>query len=78
MHGTIKALKDRWGFVRSTPQNVDYWFHFQDLADPTDVSRLQLGMAVTFELGSYRGREKAVLVKPITTSVRDLLAGGVK
>jgi cold shock CspA family protein len=76
MRGIIKSLKveKRFGWLRDA-DGADTFFHFDDV-DPADLPRLQLGAAVTYELGSFKGRSKAILVKPLTKSVRDLLAGG--
>jgi cold shock CspA family protein len=74
MRGTIKSLKERFGWLRDS-DGADTFFHFDDV-DPSDLPRLQVGIVVSFELGSFKGRSKAIFVKPLTKSVRDLLAGG--
>jgi len=64
INGTVKTLQTRFGFLRDAT-NREFFFHFQD-CDPADVPFLKIGTAVTFELGLYNGRTKAILVKPVT------------
>ena len=62
MEGTIKVLKEGFGFISSPEEKGDTFFHANDL-ESGDFNSLSVGDTLTFEIGEGRdGRPKAINV----------------
>ncbi len=63
MKGTIKALRDGFGFVTMEGADKDMFFHANNL-EGVEFNDLQMGQTLSYELGEGRdGRQQAVNVQ---------------
>lgn len=63
MKGTIKALRDGFGFVTMEGAEKDMFFHANNL-DGVEFNDLQMGQELEYELGEGRdGRQQAIEVR---------------
>jgi CspA family cold shock protein len=63
MKGTIKALRDGFGFVTMEGAEKDMFFHANNL-EGTEFNDLEMGQTLSYELGEGRdGRQQAVNVQ---------------
>jgi len=69
LNGTIKFLKNGYGFLTDTASNEDYFFHASGLEEGVLYENLSTGDEVTFELApSKRGGQMAVNVVVVNKS----------
>ncbi len=62
MKGTIKVLKEGFGFITTTESNGDVFFHANNL-EGVDFNDLNEGQTLEFEVGEGRnGKEQAMNV----------------
>ena len=62
MEGTIKVLKDGFGFIKTEESENDVFFHANNL-EWTEFNSLNEGDTLSFEIGEGRnGKEQAVNV----------------
>ena len=62
MKGTIKALREGFGFVTMEGSDKDMFFHANNLVD-VEFNDLQMGQTLSYELGEGRdGRQQAIEV----------------
>ena len=63
MQGTIKVLKDGYGFIKSDEVPEDVFFHANNLVDGVEYDSLEEGMTLSFEMAEGRnGKQQAVNV----------------
>ena len=63
MKGTIKALRDGFGFVTMEGAEKDMFFHANNL-EGVEFNDLQMGQTLSYELGEGRdGRQQAINVQ---------------
>lgn len=63
MKGTIKALRDGFGFVTMEEGDKDMFFHANNL-EGVEFNDLQMGQTLSYELGEGRdGRQQAINVQ---------------
>ena len=63
MKGTIKALRDGFGFVTMEGADKDMFFHANNL-EGVEFNDLQMGQTLSYELGEGRdGRQQAINVQ---------------
>ncbi len=65
MEGTIKVLKNGFGFITSEGNTGDVFFHAKNLVG-TDFDSLKETQTVTFEIGEgNNGKQQALNVKVV-------------
>lgn len=63
MKGTIKALRDGFGFVTMEGAEKDMFFHANNM-EGVEFNDLQMGQTLSYELGEGRdGRQQAINVQ---------------
>ncbi len=71
MKGTIKVLKNGFGFIKSEETENDTFFHLSGLKN-VEFDELKEGDTVTFEIGEgNNGKTQAINVELYTEEVED-------
>ena len=71
MIGTIKALRDGFGFVTMEGSDKDMFFHANNLVD-VEFNDLEMGQTLSYELGEGRdGRQQAIDVKLVEAGAEE-------